>query len=282
MKKLALALLLALLASPLYAGVVYEIEVKDHEQSPPKTESIQAAVEGRHLKMGIASRGKGAQGEMIFRGDRREVVVIDHESRSYHQIDAAAVEQLAGQVSGQLSEAERMMQEALKNVPEDKRAMVEQMMKQKLPQAAPPPSQRAKSELKKTSERGEKSGYPCVKYEVFRGDKKIRELWVTDWSNVEGGSDVVEAFEDMADFFGELMDAMPAFGGQGGPAGDPAFEHMKELGGFPVVTREFDDYDGSLEGETFLRSARRQTLDPDAFEPPSGYKRQEMFSPPPR
>ena len=47
-----------LLVSPIYGGVVYEIEVKDHEQSPPKSESIEAAVEGRHLKMGIASQGK--------------------------------------------------------------------------------------------------------------------------------------------------------------------------------------------------------------------------------
>ena len=84
MRRSALFVLALLLASPLQAGVVYEIEVKDHEQSPPKTESIQAAVEGRHLKMGIASGGKGAQGEMIFRGDRREMVVVDHDNRSYH------------------------------------------------------------------------------------------------------------------------------------------------------------------------------------------------------
>lgn len=263
-----------LLVSPLYAGVVYEIETTDHEQSPPKTESIEAAVEGRHLKMGIASQGKGTQGEMIFRGDRREMVVIDHDNRSYHLIDSKAIEGIAGQ----LSQAEQMMKEALKNVPEDKRAMIEQMMKQKMPSGAAAAPQRPKSELKKTSERAEKAGYPCVKYEVLHDGRKIRELWVTDWSNVEGGSDVVDSFEDMADFFGELMDSLPDFG-QGGPTGDPVFEHMKEIGGFPVVTLEFDAEDGSLEGESTLRSARRQTIDPDAFEPPSGYKRQEMFGP---
>ncbi|MCP3962006.1 MAG: hypothetical protein GY719_29540 [bacterium] len=268
-----LSLAILLLQAPLYAGVVYEIEVKDHEQSPPKTESIQAAVEGRHLKMGIASGGKGKQGEMIFRGDRREMVVVDHENRTYHKIDEATI----GQIAGQLSEAERMMADALKNVPEDKRAMMEQMMKQKMPPGAQAAPQRPKNELKKTSERADRNGYPCVKYEVQRDGRKVRELWVTDWSNVEGGSDVVDAFEDMADFFSEMMDSIPSFGGQG-PGGDPAFEHMKEIGGFPVVTREFDD-DGSLEGETFLRSSKRQTIDPDAFEPPSGYKRQEMFRP---
>ncbi len=266
-----LATLALLLTAPLYAGVVYEIEVKDHEQSPPKTESIQAAVEGRHLKMGIASKGKGAQGDMIFRGDRREMVVVDHENKTYHLIDEEAVKGIAGQ----LSEADRMMKEALKNVPEDKRAMIEQMMKQKMPAGTQLPEQRPKSELKKTSERGDQNGYPCVKYEVWRDGHKLRELWVTDWSNVEGGSDVVDAFEGMADFFRQMMDSLPNMGG-GGPADNNAFEHMKELGGFPVVTRDFND-DGSLEGETTLRSAKRQTIDPDAFEPPSGYKRQEMF-----
>ena len=108
------------------------------------------------------------------------------------------------------------MQEALKNVPEDKRAMIERMMKQKMPttEMAPP---RPESELRKTGERGDQNGYPCVKYELLRDGKKIRELWVTDWSNVEGGSDVVDAFEDMAGFFKELMDSMPSFGAAGGP-----------------------------------------------------------------
>ena len=113
---------------------------------------------------------------------------------------------------------------------------------------------------------------------MTRDGHKIREMWVTDWDNLEGGEETVEAFEDMADFFREMLDSIPNMGGGSGPPGmdDNVFEHMKDLGGFPVLTREFGD-DGSLEGETGLRSAKRQTIDPDAFEPPSGYKRQEMF-----
>ena len=258
----------ALALTPAVAGVVYEIEVKDHEQSPPKTESIEAAVEGRNLKMGIAPGQHGGEGEMIFRGDRREMVVVDHDDKSYMVMDAAAMREIAGQVSGAMAQ----MQEALKNVPEAERRKIEEMMKQRMPSQAAP--QRPTSELRKTGERGTKNGYPCVKYDVYRDGRKVRELWVTDWDNVEGGSEVVDTFEDMADFFQELMDALPDFG-QGGDTADPAFAHMKEIGGFPVVTREFDD-DGSLEDESTLRSARRRTLDPSEFEPPAGYKRRTM------
>ncbi len=271
MNKLWIAMTLAALAAgPVAAGVVYEIEVTDHEQSPPKSESIQAAVEGRNLKMGTASRGSGGEGEMIFRGDRREMIVVDHEKKSYLVMDEKALESFVGQISGAMSELEKTLQ----NLPEDKRAMVEQMMKGRMPAQAP---KRPKNELKKTGERADKNGYPCAKYEVHRGGRKLREIWVTDWDNVEGGKDVAGTFEEMADFFKQMLDAIPDFGQREG-AGDPAFEFLTEMGGFPVVTREFAA-DGSLEGETALRSAKRQTLDPEAFEPPSGYKRQEMLRP---
>ena len=103
-------LLSAMLAlAPALAGVVYEIEVTDHEQSPPKTESIEAAVEGRNLKMGIAAGSTSGRGEMIFRGDRREMVVVDHEDKSYIVMDTEAVAAIAGQVSGAMSQMEEAM-----------------------------------------------------------------------------------------------------------------------------------------------------------------------------
>ena len=235
------------------------------------SESIQAAVEGRHLKMGIASGEPGLEREMIYSADRREMVVVDHKQQSYSIMDTKTV----AEIGRQLNDAMSQMQEALKNVPEDKRAMVEAMMKQRMPQQAPEGS---KAELKKTGEEAKHNGYPCVKYDVFRGGHKIRELWVTDWGNVEGGGDFSDVFEDMAGFFREMMDALSGGlgGGFPGGGGESFFEYMKELDGFPVVTRDLGD-DGSLDRETTLRSAKRQTIDPDAFEPPSGYKRQEMF-----
>lgn len=271
---LALGIFL-LSAAPLSAGVVYEIEVRDHEQSPPTTESIETAVEGRHLKMGMASQGRGPQGDLIWRGDRREMVVVDHEERMYMVMDRASMEAMAGQVNSAMSQ----MQEALKNVPADQRAMVEKMMKQNMPEQAPSQNSARsarRDELKNTGERAKKAGYPCVKYEILSGGRKVRELWVTDWDNIEGGEESVEVYEDMADFFRELMDAMPKFGQDDSGMDDDFFAYLKELGGYPVVDKEFAD-DGTLESEATLRSARRQDLDPDAFEPPSGYKRQEMF-----
>lgn len=275
MKKiLGLLLITGLAAGALAAGVVYEIEVTDHGQSPPRTEDSRMSAEGKNLKMGVSAGERGgAAGEMIFRGDRREMVIVDHDDESYTVIDEQAIESVAGQVGAMMAQ----MQEALKNVPEGQRAAVEEMMKKRMPQEAPA---RPRREVRRTGEHGDKAGYPCVKYEVLRDGRVVQELWVTDWNNLEGSAEVRQLFGEMAAFFKEMMDAFAGaageLGGLAGGLGDNMFDLFDRIDGFPAVTRDLDA-DGSLDEESTLRSARRQDLDPEEFEPPAGYKRRTLF-----
>jgi len=269
--------LLILLASPLAAGVVYEIEVTDHAAGEPSTTEL--AAEGKMLKMSIAPGRTSGRGEMIFRGDRREMVVVDHDDKSYVVMDEATAKQLADQLGGvsdQMKEAMKRVEEQLKNVPEDQRAMVEKMLKERMPNMGGNAPSRPANEYKRTGQRATKAGYPCVRYDVLRGGEKVREMWVTDWDNVEGAREVREAMLDMADFFEQIMSSLSESLGGLGPAfgGDSPFDGLREMDGFPVVVREFDG--GELESESTLRSARRRTLDPADFEPPAGYKRRSM------
>jgi hypothetical protein len=150
MKNIAVFLFALLLSIPATAGVVYEIEVTDHEQSPPKSESIETAVEGRLLKMGVPAGGRGGDGEMIYRGDRREMIWVDHDRKSYFVID----EETMKAFSAQINEAMEMMEQALANVPEAQRPMIEEMMKKKMPQTQK--VERPKTELQKTGETAER------------------------------------------------------------------------------------------------------------------------------
>ena len=129
----ALILTLSLAALPLSAGVVYEIEVQNYESSS-EPESTTMSTEGKNLKMSIASGPTGmGQGEVIFRGDRREMMIVDHGNQSYMVIDEEAMKELAGMVSG-ISD---QLAKALEGVPEEQRKMMEEMMKKRMPQAAP-------------------------------------------------------------------------------------------------------------------------------------------------
>lgn len=282
-------------SSPVLAGVEFEIEITDYGmanafssiasamdaagaeaagEEESRTETSTVSVEGMKIKMGVGG-GNGSE-EMVFNGDRAEMIFISHGERAYMVIDEATVAAAGAEIEKQLAGADAQIQKMLESVPADQRPALEQLMKQNMPpQMRGQETSQRKAEMRRTGETATRNGYPCVKYEVLVDGRKVRELWVTDWNNIEGGDEAVDAFENMGDFFVVLENALPDFG-QGPGMEDNPFSNMRELGGFPVVTREFDDY-GELESEAQLRSATRRALDPDAFDPPSGYKRQEMF-----
>ena len=104
--------------------------------------------------------------------------------------------------------------------------------------------------------------------------KKIRELWITSWKNIDGGNEAKNAFAAMNTFFEDMKDM---FGAGGFPGGSNPYNEMVLVDGFPVVVNNFNEVDGSLEDESILKSTKRRTLDPADFEPPSGYKRRSMM-----
>ena len=72
-----------------------------------------------------------------------------------------------------------------------------------------------------------------------------------------------------------MLDNLPRMA-NGASIGDAAFEHMKEINGFPVHTREYGD-DGVLDGESKLVSASAASFDSADLEPPKKYKRKDLM-----
>ena len=233
------------------------------------------SVDGRSVKMDQKSSAEQPpKNTMIFRGDRGEggqMVVVNHDKKGYFVMDQQAMSGMANQ----MNQAMQQMQAQLKDMPPEQRAMIEKMMKSRgsVMVQAPPP--RPPAEVTRTGERDTVNGYPCVKYEVTRGGQKVRELWVTDWDNVEGGDEAADAMRAMAKFGEEVLSAVS--GSVPFKLPESPFAEIDQMAGFPVSTKSFDN--GRLSDETTLRSSRRQAIDPAAFEPPPGYKRQTMGTP---
>ena len=271
MRKLGIsAMVTVMCAGSVGAGVVYEIETSYEGREPSVNE---LSVQGELLKMGIERGPSGQSGDLIWRGDRREMVVVDHEDKTYMVLDEATIERLTGQVNQALSS----VQEAMKNLPESQRAMMEKMMKDQMPQVS---ETSAAVEVRPTQETQTHHGYPCVKYIVNVDGVATRELWVTDWSRIPGGAETAGAFEGLLGFFSEMLESVGqvagGFPGLGEQLNGGLMIEMREIDGFPVVTRGLDA-EGEVEDESSLRSATERDLDPDAFEPPAGYKLRSML-----
>lgn len=264
MKSLLAVIALLALAIPSSAGVLYKVE-SSYGGSAAQTG---IAVEGLKMKLDAASGDRDWNGYMIFDGERREMIAVNHDNKTYFVIDQEQMEKLAATVN----QAMASMEQALSALPESQRAKMEKMMKSRMPDMAAP---REPSELKLTGGNETVNGIDCVVFEVWRSGVRERELCVTDWDNVAGGREVADVFYEMGEFMTEMLDSLPQMGG-GASLGDATYEHLKAMNGFPIRTREYDDT-GKMTGQSSLVSSKEADFDPADFEPPKKYKRKDLM-----
>lgn len=269
---LKLTLLFACLVShQAIAGAVLKTETREYHVDPPAVGTTTMIADGELLRVEISSVSSSEDGLIIYRGDRNEMLVADSERLEYYVIDKQTMNQMAGQIG----DAMKQMEEMMKTLPPDQRAMAEQMMKQQMPalQSAP----KVPSKLQKMGKSDTINGYDCEYYEVLKEGRKTREMCVAKWGDIDGGSEAVEAMIGMGKFFESMHDAFAEAAGTGFMGRQQEmFEHMRQLGGYPVHAKDFDET-GAVEGESTLTSSRSEAIDAAQFEPPEGYRRQEMM-----
>lgn len=255
------------LALPALAGGVLVLEVKEYYDDPPVISTIEISTRGDATRMEVATPARRESGGMIYRGDSGKMIALDHGDESYYVFDEASMQQMGEQLSG----AMKQMQEALEAMPPEQRAMAEKMMKQHMPQGAGQ-AQQPPATVHATDRTDTVSGFECDYYDVRRADRRVRELCVTPWDEIPGGRDVADAMLDMAGFFERMTATLSKETGIA-VMGDQQeiFAHLKELDGYPVLTREFGR-GGEVASDSVLKSATTEELDPSLFEPPAGYR----------
>jgi hypothetical protein len=236
------------------------MEMTMQEAASEEAGRLGVTIDGELLRMDIEPATGQEKMSIIFRGDRDEMILLDHTKSEATVIDKATMDQIAAQ----MSQAMEQMEQAMANVPAEQRAMMQGMMKGKMGgmmMESPPPT-----EVRKTSETGTTNGYSWVKYDIYQEGGKIQECLVTDWSNLEIDPSTFNVFKEMAALFEEFGKSI---GADMSAATNNPFEEMNNLEGFPVVTRQFEG--GVMHSATELKSVTTRTVEAALFENP-GYK----------
>ncbi len=249
------ALLFISLSSTVSAQVVIEM-----------SSTVEGSVDRMYVKDGmmrVNSQAGGTDSSMIFRGD--EMLMLDHGSRSYYRFGQEEV----AQMSEQMSEARRQMEEQLANVPPDQRAMIERMLGDRMAMmgSAPEP---LRVERMGSSQAGD---YSCTEYQVFRGDARQVEICAASVSDLGAAAqEARQVFEAMAEFTQQLTEAFS----QGPLAGmiQSPYESMAQIDGFPVRTRSFNG--DQVTSEVTVTSISREAIDDALFSPPAEYEQQQL------
>jgi hypothetical protein len=252
-------------ATSLADGIEAEFEMKNLEKGEaPLIQKFRIA--GDRIAMQTGSGG--TTGNVIFRGDKSLVWIVDNQNRQYIEMTRETMEKIGRTMSSVMDQVKARMA----SMPPEQRAMMEKMMADQMGQAsggsggaldAVPPLSFKKTGIQKTI-----NGYSCEKYDVFRGQEKLRELWITEWKNMKDFSEAMTAFNSMGKFFSTMMESL-----KDNPfvkTMDTPYSHTAELNGFPVMSTEVKN--GVPVMVTTLKKVTRMALPESDFVPPADYK----------
>jgi len=251
------------------AGSILELATTEYALDPPVLGSVEITTKDRSSRIEITSISSSESGGLIYQGERKEIVAIDHTKQEYYVISQEQIEMLASQVE----ESMRQMEAALAQMPAEQREFARKMMQSQLPVKKP---ELSGGEPVRTGETDTIAGYDCDYYDVFAGETKVRDMCITGWDDFPEGQKVAGAMQELGNFF-ESMRA--AFAKSGGldlmDTQQEMIAYMKKLNGYPVRSREYSAT-GELQKETVLTGARNEEVSAEMFEPPPTYQRKEL------
>ncbi|MEO2169736.1 MAG: DUF4412 domain-containing protein [bacterium] len=265
-----------LAALPAIAGVKATTSSTDRRAgNEPVISALE--LEGRRLRMDVQNSGDGRPPmTMLFDGSTGVLVIVNHTEKSITRLDRNT-----GQaIHDRMESARKQMQEQLKQLPPDQRAMAEKMFASHLgiagmddpkvrPTAAP-------IQVRKTGRKDSVSGHDCVIFEIVRAGGTSAEICAASWAASGIREKDLRALEDLGKFQTRMLEVA---GGQGVPAMHHPFDLFRKVEGIPLRTRQKND-DGSWR-ETVFTSIENAEIPAARFEPPTGYTQRPLLPPAP-
>jgi hypothetical protein len=187
----------------------------------------------------------------IIRYDKETMIMLNPAEKTYSEVSFADLEKITKKAGAKMDQKMAELREKLKDMPEDQRKMVEQMMGNKIPGAKSEP----KLEVMKSGDTKKISGYSCSRYIVNRDGKEILSVWAT--KDVKG----FEAIRKDLDEFQRRMAEMNPMVAKG------TMEGLKQIDGFPIET----DLGDTMKEVVFKIESR--SIPAKEFEIPEGFKK---------
>lgn len=252
------------------AGTLLTVEKRSLDGSRPEVVVSTIAIDGKRVRIDHHEPNKSSRGSVIYRGDKKQMIVLDHRGNSFHIVTKDSLNAMNQQVDRQMSAMMKQMESKLSQLPPAQRQMVEQMMKQQNPSAfaQPTPQAPAAPEVKKTGVKKQIKGYPTEQYEVYQDGARVREMWVTDWASAGVKRDDFRIFKEMHQFQQQAFASMNR--GQAFTGNDAAFDEFRQVEGLPLIVTSFEG--NTKTQETTLQSLEKKDFDESYFTPPSDYK----------
>jgi len=219
----------AIAATPLAAGVKLRAEAADVKSGEITQQTFW--IDATRVRVDMQRAKSNNSVIMLLEGDNPRFQMVDHAKGQYMEMDANTMRQAQSQMQGAMAE----MQEQLKNMPPQQRAMVEKMMagRMGMGQAAP------RTKTVYTAQGSAKmNGFDCTRFDGAREGTKVSEACASTPAQLGLNPGDFQALEKMREAFADLAKSMA-----NSPFGGNFASDIGDVGmtGFPVHQTTFRD-----------------------------------------
>jgi len=242
-KHLAFVAIAALTVAPSFAAV--KIVSEDTDLATKKVTTDTILLDTNRMRV---ESDDGRSVMFLTDGGRNRIVMLDKARNTYQEIDEETVKQLAQQMAGMSAQ----MEAAMKNMSPEQRAMMEKMMKGKMPQAAAA----APKTVYTAKGSGSVNGFSCTKYEGDLSGQKESELCAAVPAQLKLTPADLQIFDRMRQFSSSLVSSLANSPMRTSVPKGYGFDSGYE--GFPIQKTDFDNGQATKRGE--LKSITRVSL----------------------
>ncbi len=237
------------------AGGVLIVEKTTSADAPPQTQQVQIDRDWMRVEHVMG----GEKSAFVFDGVKQVVWIVNYDRKTYHEMTKADVDGMGTQMSNAMAQ----MQEQLKTLPPDQRAMVENMMKGRMAGAGAPVQKTVYRKVG-TDRVGR---WTCDKYEGYLNNQKTSELCTVDPAVLGFVASDFEVSRKLAEFLRKLVPQTSDNVFSIGKVEDQGFS------GVPV-RRVFTM--GQRQSTTETTEVTRQTFPPSIFAVPAGFTKKAL------
>jgi len=238
-------------------GILVVLETYDHESEKKSISKIYVGENRVRME-------SGEEEIFIFLLDKEKVWFINKTENTYVELTKEDMQELKAKMEGMMNEYMMKMKEELNNMPPEQRKMVEEMMQSQMDMTGEGPQ----IYYKKVASGEKMNGWICDKYEGYRKEQKVEEVWTAD--EAEAGMSPKE-FNTLKRMFATL-DAFDMQGIQLYEFGSKEAEELQKYSGIPVKTIELNE-EGQAKETTKLKETKKQDFEDSFFQLPEGLKK---------
>jgi hypothetical protein len=165
------------------------------------TTAVTSQVQIEGARMRTQSPGPtGSLQTVIFDGTKQVLWIVNPDKKTYSELTKADLDRLGGEMSSAMAR----MQEQMKNMPPEQRAMVEKMMQGRgmAGMGAPPAAQKTVYRPAGTDTVGK---WTCSKYDGYQDGRKTSEVCAVPPETLGFAASDFEVSRQLGEFLGKLM-----------------------------------------------------------------------------